>query len=74
VKLPRLVALAAFALAAVPDAVADCLSDCNDAYEAAMASCQEQFSDPGQEIQLQQCMDSAQAQLGQCNAECEMPD
>lgn len=73
-KLAALAAFAAFALAGAPEALADCLSDCQDAYESAMAACQEKLSDAGQEIQLQQCLDSAQEQLGQCNAECEMPD
>jgi hypothetical protein len=73
-KLAVLAGFAAFALAGTSAALADCLSDCNDAYEAAMATCQEQFSDAGQEIQLQQCMDSAQERLGQCNADCEMQD
>ena len=55
-------------------AAGDCLSDCSAAYEAAVSSCQDRFGAAGQEPQLQQCMDAAQADYGRCNDACETSD
>jgi hypothetical protein len=67
-----LVAVAAIAQAAA--ARADCLSDCQDAYQAATAACQDRYGGAGQEVQLQQCMDDAQESFGACNDRCETLD
>jgi len=57
-----------------PQARADCVSDCSDAYQQAMNACQAKYSAPDQEIQLQDCQDDAQAQLGTCSDDCEADD
>jgi hypothetical protein len=55
-------------------ASADCISDCVDAYQKAMAACEQQFGGPDQTDQLQDCEDDAQAQMGTCNDDCEQLD
>jgi len=49
----------------------DCFSGCNDSYQSAMSACQVRYGAAGQELQLQQCMDDAQASLGRCSDACE---
>lgn len=70
-----LLGLGAIALgsSALP-ASADCISDCVDAYQQAMAACEQQFGDPGEEVQLQDCEDTAQQQMGTCDDDCEEVD
>jgi hypothetical protein len=53
-------------------AFAECLTDCNDAYEEAMAACQAKFS--GDDVQLQACSDEAHAELVECEGRCDAPD
>ena len=53
---------------------AECVNDCTDAYQQAMATCQQQYASPGQEDQLQDCMDDAQEQLETCTNDCESVD
>ena len=62
--------LAALSLAAGP-ARADCTSDCNAQYEAAMAACQQANPDPSQVDPLQSCMDQAQEAYGKCIESCQ---
>ena len=71
--LPALAALAVAALAS-PLARAECVSDCSDAYQQAMAACQQKYPGPDQEGQLQDCMDDAQEQLESCTNDCESVD
>lgn len=71
-----LAALAALAVAVVgsPQARAECVSDCTDAYQEAMAACQQKFSGPEQEDQFQDCTDDAEEVLETCTNECESVD
>ena len=39
-----------------------------------MAACQQKFSAPGQEVQLQSCEDDAQTAMESCTNECEEVD
>lgn len=55
-------------------ASADCISDCVDAYQKAMAACEQKFGAPDQTDQLQDCEDDAQEQMGTCNDDCEQVD
>ncbi|HEX5068080.1 MAG TPA: hypothetical protein VFY49_18315 [Myxococcota bacterium] len=71
--LPALAALGIAALAS-PLARAECVDDCTDTYQQAMATCQQQYASPGQEDQLQDCMDDAQEQLETCTNDCESVD
>ena len=68
---PLAIALAVFGSTA---ASADCVSECSNAYQAATASCQERFGAAGQEVQLQQCLDAAQATFGTCSDACDSQD
>ena len=71
--LPALAALVVAALAA-PLARAECVSDCSDAYQQAMAACQQKYPAPDQEDQLQDCMDDAEEELETCTNDCESVD
>jgi hypothetical protein len=53
---------------------ADCLSDCRNAYEAAMPACQQSYGAAESEVRLQECMDAASATYGTCVDACETED
>ena len=52
----------------------DCLSKCNDTYQSAVSECQAELGDPGEKMQLQQCMDAAQSSLDRCTDSCDSQD
>jgi hypothetical protein len=69
-----LAVLAVFVLSGAGQALAECISDCSDSYQSDMAACQDQYGDPGEEAQLQQCIDDAQTRFEQCGNACETSD
>lgn len=78
-RTPRIAPFAAslsMALFAAGSSVAagDCLSACSNTYDAAMASCQRQYADADEEVQLQECLDAAMAAYGTCTDACETAD
>ncbi len=65
-----LISLAAVLLLYLPNAWADCKSDCQNEYESAVKSCKEQY-DPDDADELQMCLDSAKGDYDSCIDECE---
>ena len=65
------ISLAVILLLYLPNAWADCKSDCRDEYESAIKSCKEQYDDPDEADELQNCLDSANGDYGSCIDECE---
>ena len=51
--------------------MAGCKSDCRDAYESEVESCQDQYDDPGEAAMLKVCIDDAKSQYQSCIDECE---
>ena len=66
-----LISLAAVLLLYLPNAWADCKSDCQEGYESEIKSCKEQYADPEDAAELQACIDSANEAYGSCVDECE---
>ncbi len=66
-----LISLAAVLLLYLPNAWADCKSDCQKEYESATKSCEEQYGDPDDADELQMCLDSAKGDYDSCIDECE---
>ena len=66
-----LISLAVVLLLYLPNAWADCKSECQDEYESEIKSCKEQYDNPGDSIELQTCIDSANGDYGSCIDECE---
>ena len=65
-----LICLASVLLLYLPNAWADCKSDCQDEYESAVNSCKEQYYDPDDADELQMCLDSAKGDYDTCIDEC----
>ena len=66
-----LISLAAVLLLYLPNAWADCKSDCQNEYESEIKSCKEQNADPEDAEELPSCIESANEALGSCIDECE---
>ncbi len=66
-----LISLAVILLLYLPNAWADCKSDCQNEYESAITSCKEQYNDPGDADDLQKCLDDAKGNYDSCVDECE---
>ena len=65
------ISLAVILLLYLPNAWADCKSDCQNEYESAVKWCKEQYGDPEDADELQTCIDSANGDYGSCIDECE---
>ena len=66
-----LISLTAVLLLQMPNAWADCKSDCQKEYESMVKSCREQYDDPDDADELQICFDSAKGDYDSCIDECE---
>ena len=66
-----LISLAVVLLLCLPNAWADCRSDCQNEYESEVKSCKEQYEDPDDADDLQMCLDSAKGDYDSCIDECE---
>ena len=66
-----IISLAVVFLLYLPNAWADCKSDCQNEYEAAIKSCKEEYNDPDDADELQMCLDSAKGNYDSCLDECE---
>jgi hypothetical protein len=54
--------------------IADCKSDCQDAYDSEVDSCKTQYDDPDDADTLQMCIDNLRSEYQSCVDECENLD
>ena len=66
-----LISLAVVLLLYLPNAWADCKSDCQNEYQSEVNSCKEQYGDPDDADELQMCLDDAKGDYDSCIDECE---
>ena len=66
-----LISLAVVLLLYLPNAWADCKSDCQDEYQSEVNSCKEQYDDPDDADELQTCLNDARRGYESCINDCE---
>ena len=70
-RMKFLIFLAVVLLLYLPNARADCRSECQDEYESEIKSCKDLYDNPEDADELQTCIDSANGDYSSCIDECE---